>query len=74
MQKLRVIQWTTGKVGKLAARAILDDPRLELAGLFAHSEDKAGKDAGELIGRPDTVTGVKATNDIDALIALGAIR
>ena len=72
MAKLRVIQWTTGKVGKLATRAILDDPRLELVGLFAHSADKAGKDAGELCGRPDTVTGVKATSDIDALVALKA--
>lgn len=70
MNKLRVIQWTTGKVGKLALRAILDDPRLELAGVFAHSGDKAGIDAGELCGRPKC--GVSATNDINALISLGA--
>jgi hypothetical protein len=70
MDKLRVIQWTTGNVGKLTARAILDDPRLELVGLYAHSPDKAGTDAGPLCGRPET--GVKATNDIAALIALGA--
>lgn len=72
MEKLRVIQWTTGKVGKHAVRAILDDPRLELVGLYAHSPDKVGKDAGELCGRPGTVTGIKATNDLDALIALKA--
>ena len=70
MAKLRVIQWTTGKVGKHSTRAIIDDPRLELVGLYAHSADKAGKDAGELCGRPDTVTGIKATSDVDALIAL----
>jgi hypothetical protein len=70
MNKLRVIQWNTGKVGKLALRAILDDPRLELVGVFAHSPDKTGKDAGELCGRP--ATGITATDDIDALIALGA--
>lgn len=70
MDKLRVIQWNTGKVGKLSLRAILDDPRLELVGVYAHSPDKAGTDAGELCGRP--ATGIKATNDIDALIALGA--
>lgn len=70
MDKLRVIQWTTGNVGKLTTRAILDDPRLELVGLYAHSPDKAGTDAGQLCGRPET--GVKATNDIAALIALGA--
>lgn len=70
MTKLRVIQWTTGKVGKLALRGVLDDPRLELAGVYAYSADKAGKDAGDLCGRPKT--GVLSTNDIDALIALKA--
>ncbi len=70
MDKLRVIQWTTGKVGKLSLRGILDDPRLELVGVYAYSDDKAGTDAGPLCGRPDT--GVLATTDIDALIALGA--
>lgn len=68
MKKLRVIQWTTGKVGKHAARAILDDPRLDLVGVYAHSPDKAGLDAGRLIGRPDT--GIMATNDLDALLRL----
>lgn len=70
MNKLRVIQWTTGKVGKLSMRGILDDPRLELVGVYAYSEDKAGMDAGPLCGRPES--GVLATTDIDALIALGA--
>jgi hypothetical protein len=70
MDKLRVIQWNTGKVGKLAMRGVIDDPRLELVGVFCHSPDKVGTDAGELCGRPET--GVKATNDLDALIALGA--
>lgn len=70
MSKRRVIQWTTGKVGKFALRGILDDPRLELAGVYAYSTDKAGTDAGKLCGRADC--GVKATNDIDALIALKA--
>ena len=70
MDKLRVIQWTTGKVGRLTLRGILDDPRLELAGAYAYSDDKVGVDAGKLCGRPDC--GVRATNNIDALIALGA--
>ena len=72
MGKLRVIQWNTGKVGKHATRAILDDPRLNLVGLYAHSSDKAGKDAGELCGRPDQVTGVKATSDVAALVKMKA--
>jgi hypothetical protein len=70
MEKLRVIQWATGKVGKLTLRAILDDPRLELAGVYAYSDDKSGVDAGKLCGRPDC--GVAATNDLEALIATGA--
>jgi 2,4-diaminopentanoate dehydrogenase len=70
MSKLRVIQWTTGKVGKLSLRAILDDPRLDLVGVYAYSADKSGVDAGKLCGRPSC--GVVATNDIDALIALKA--
>lgn len=70
MQQLKVIQWTTGKVGKLALRGILDDPRLELVGVYAYSAEKAGTDAGELCGRP--ACGVAATNDIEALIALNA--
>lgn len=70
MQKLRVIQWNTGKVGKLAMRAILKHPQLELVGVYAFSPDKLGLDAGQLCDLPDV--GIKATNDIDALIALGA--
>lgn len=70
MDKLRIIQWTTGKVGKMALRAILDDPRLELVGVYAHGKDKVGMDAGAICGRPDC--GMLATDDIDALIALGA--
>ncbi|WP_026240403.1 NAD(P)H-dependent amine dehydrogenase family protein [Parafrankia discariae] len=70
MERLRVIQWTTGKVGKLALRAVLDDPRLDLVGVYAWSPDKVGTDAGTLCGRPPC--GVAATNDVDALVALKA--
>ena len=67
---LRVIAWSTGHVGLHALRCIIRHPDLELAGLWVHSPDKAGRDAGELCGLPPT--GVTATNDIDALLALGA--
>lgn len=70
MDRLRVIQWTTGKIGKWSLRAILDDPRLELAGVYAYSDSKRGVDAGRLCDRPDC--GVQATNDIEALLALKA--
>lgn len=70
MKKLRVIQWSTGNIGTHALRAIINHPELELAGLWVHGSDKAGRDAGELIGLP--ATGIKATNDADALLALDA--
>ncbi len=64
----RVVQWTTGNVGKSSVRAIAANPTLELIGCYAWSPEKAGRDVGELCGL--TPLGVHATNDIDALIAL----
>ena len=64
----RVVQWTTGNVGKSSVEAIAKNPNLELVGLYAWSEDKAGQDAGELVGIDPL--GIKATNDVDALLAL----
>ncbi|MEZ5167294.1 MAG: hypothetical protein R2695_12705 [Acidimicrobiales bacterium] len=32
---LRVVQWTTGRTGRAAVRAVLDHPELELAGCYA---------------------------------------
>jgi hypothetical protein len=66
----KVIQWSTGNVGAHAVRGIVAHPDLELAGLIVHSEDKAGRDAGELVGI-DPV-GVVATTDVDAALALDA--
>jgi len=43
MSTLSVIQWNTGRVGKYSLRAILDDPRLKLVGVYAHSPDKVGR-------------------------------
>lgn len=65
---LRVVQWTTGNVGKRSVRAIQTQPDLELVGCYAWSPDKAGRDVGELVGIDPT--GVTATNDVDALLAL----
>ena len=42
----RVMQWTTGKVGKHSLRAILDDPRLELVGLYARAGVLTVRDVG----------------------------
>ena len=66
----RVIQWSTGNVGRYALRAILNHPELELAGLYVHSEKKSGRDAGELAG--GAPVGVAATNDFEALLDVEA--
>ena len=64
----RVVQWTTGNVGKSSVSAIAKNPTLELVGCYAWSDDKVGRDVGELVGIEPL--GVAATNDIDALLAL----
>src|SRR3954470_2007835 len=64
----RVAVWSTGGIGSIAIRAIHQRPNLDLVGVWVHSHDKAGTDAGELAnGEP---IGLAATNDADALIAL----
>ncbi|KAA0100356.1 dihydrodipicolinate reductase [Mycolicibacterium sp. P1-5] len=65
---IRVIQWTTGNIGRRSLHAIISRPDLELVGVYAHGADKLGVDAAELSGWPEP-TGVTATNDIDALLA-----
>ena len=65
---IRVIQWTTGNIGRRSLHAIISRPDLELVGVYAHGADKVGVDAAELSGWPDP-TGITATNDIDALLA-----
>ncbi|OBJ36729.1 dihydrodipicolinate reductase [Mycobacterium colombiense] len=64
----RVVVWATGGIGSIAIRAIQRRPNLDLVGVWVHSPDKVGKDAGELAGGEPL--GVAATNDADALIAL----
>jgi hypothetical protein len=64
----RVVQWTTGNVGKSSVEAIANNPRYELVGCYAWSIDKAGRDVGELVGIEPL--GVQATNDVEALLAL----
>jgi hypothetical protein len=65
---LRTVVWSTGGVGSIAIDAIRCRPDLELVGVWVHSKEKVGKDAGELAGGESM--GVTATNDADSLIAL----
>jgi hypothetical protein len=64
----RVLQWTTGNVGRSAVKAITANPHLELVGCYAWSPDKVDQDVGELCGLGPL--GVAATDDVDALLAL----
>ena len=66
----RVIQWATGGVGRAAIQDVIRHPELELVGCWVHSDDKSGRDAGELAG--EQPIGVAATTDVDELLAADA--
>ncbi|MGE0383546.1 MAG: dihydrodipicolinate synthase [Gammaproteobacteria bacterium] len=66
----RVIVWSPGHVGSCALAEVIKHPELELAGVLCYSPDKAGLDAGRLVGLPDT--GIPATRDKEAIFALDA--
>jgi hypothetical protein len=63
---LKIIQWATGGVGRAAIEGILAHPELQLVGCWVHSEEKAGRDVGELCGLAPL--GVIATCDVDELV------
>ena len=65
---IRVVQWTTGNVGKQSAIAIAHNRALQLVGCYAWSPEKVGRDVGTLCGLDSF--GVTATDDVDALLAL----
>src|SRR5262245_22983163 len=64
----RVVQWATGNIGSRSLRAVIEHPDLELVGVYVHSDDKVGRDAGELCGLG--ATGVLATNVVDDIVSL----
>jgi hypothetical protein len=64
--KYKVAVWATGGVGKYAIRTIADRPNLDLVGVWVHSDNKNGKDAGELAGI-DPI-GVAATQDESTIL------
>lgn len=66
----KVIQWSSGNVGRHAMRAVAGRPDMKLAGLYVFSDAKAGQDAGEIAGIGKI--GVKATNDIEKIVAMDA--
>lgn len=66
--RYRVVQWATGNVGSRALRRAIEHPNVDLVGVYVHSAEKVGRDAGELGGIAPV--GVAATNSIEAVIAL----
>ena len=66
---IRVVQWSTGNVGRHALAGIAARPELELVGVFVSDAAKVGRDAGALAGL-GTELGIAATDDAAALIAL----
>lgn len=65
----RVVQFSTGNVGRHSLRTLIGRPDLELVGVHAAGPEKIGRDAAELCGLSEP-TGVIATGDLDALLAL----
>ncbi len=63
----RVAVWSTGWIGSIAIRAIQRRPDLELVGVWVHSPEKDGHDAGELAGIGPI--GLAATTDVAAVLA-----
>lgn len=67
---LRVVQWATGAVGRHAVAAMAAHPELEVVGALVYSDEKAGRDVGDLCGIGPI--GVTATRDRDQVLALNA--
>ena len=67
---IKIIQWSSGNVGKGVLRTIALREELELVGLYVTSPDKCGRDAGE-IAKTEPF-GVLATNDVEVILNIDA--
>ena len=65
----RIAVWSTGGIGTIAIRTILNRADLELVGVWVHSPDKVGRDVGELVGL-DPI-GLAASGDVDDILGRG---
>ena len=63
----KVVQWSSGNVGKASIRGIVQREDLELVGLIVHDSEKVGKDAGVIAGIEET--GILATDQIDDILS-----
>src|ERR1700679_111407 len=57
----RIIHWATGHTGKMVVRATAERPAYQVVGAFTYSQEKAGKDLGDICGIGKM--GVLATTD-----------
>ena len=62
----KVIQWSSGNVGKHAIEAVAERKNMKLAGLYVYSDEKSGQDAGTIAGIGKL--GVPATNDVEKIL------
>ena len=65
--RIRVALWGTGDVGHYVIRGVAMRDDLELCGVRVWSEEKAGRDAGELVGWEPL--GVRATTSTEEILA-----
>src|SRR3954454_13560612 len=64
---IKVAVWGTGGVGAIAVQVVAERPDLELVAVRVHDPAKAGRDAGELVGRAPL--GVRASDRTSDLLA-----
>jgi 4-hydroxy-tetrahydrodipicolinate reductase len=64
---IRLAQLYTGGVGAEIVRRLDGHPRLELVAVLVHSDSKAGRDSGELVGARSN--GIITTQSVDEIIA-----
>jgi len=65
--RIRVFQVATGNVGTEMIKRIRRHPDLELVGVHCYSEDKVGRDVGELASIGPI--GIRATGTVDEIVA-----
>ena len=59
---IRVVEWSTGYLGRMAVEAIDARPELELVGVFVSDPAKVGVDAGRLAGMDRDLGVAEATH------------
>jgi len=70
-ERLKIIVWGTGYVGKMVLRDLVDHPRFEVVGVVVNNPDKHGVDVGTLIGQ-DPI-GLACSTDIDDVLSRDAV-